>query len=370
MAKLRTGYVFKDSQGWWARVTVRDAKGTRRNIKRRVKNKSEGRELLKDILRELDDHGSRTLLNAAMTFETLAAHYETTYLVEPQYVDGRKIAGLRSYYSQRLLLKVLRAYFGKHRLCDITVGQVEDFKSQRLKTPKNSRKQGGQPRGQRAIASVNRELALLRRMLNFAIEQEWLSKNPFSRRKAIISTADERKRERILTREEEARLLWACQGRCTHLRPILICALDTGMRRGEILKLKWPDVDLHNSRITVRAFNTKSMRERYIAMTGRLRAALASVYALSTKDPEGLCFGITDVKKSFESVRKAAGLPGVRFHDLRHTVATRLVGAGLALGEVGRILGHEKPETTYRYVNLNEEAARKAATALEMYNST
>src|SRR5439155_8639989 len=79
----------------------------------------------------------------------------------------------------------------------------------------------------------------------------------------LISIADERKRERILTRDEELRLLAACENRYQkHLRPILICALDTGMRRGEIFGLKWSDVDFEERILTIRPFNTKTMKDR------------------------------------------------------------------------------------------------------------
>src|SRR5262249_31014487 len=159
----------------------------------------------------------------------------------------------------------------------------------------------------------------------------------FSSGECLISKADERKRERIISRDEEDRLLAACSGQRAHLRPILIAALDTGMRRGEILKLRWSDVDFEDRLITVRAFNTKNMRERQVSMTGRLALELEAAYGASTKDPESLCFGIADnVKTSFGSARKAAGLPDVRFHDLRHTHATRLVSAHMPLSEVGR----------------------------------
>lgn len=185
----------------------------------------------------------------------------------------------------------------------------------------------------------------------------------------MINSSDEKQRERILTREEEARMLAACEGRRSHLRPMIICALDTGMRRGEIFKLKWADVDFDNRIITIRAFNTKTMREREVAMTERLTLELIAVYNLSTKDSDAICFGITDdVKKSFNSVRKAAGLPDVRFHDLRHTHATRLVGAHIPLSEVGRVLGHTQANTTFRYVNANVETARRAAAALDEFN--
>ena len=81
-------------------------------------------------------------------------------------------------------------------------------------------------------------------------------------------------------------------------------------------------------------------------------------------------FGTLDnVKRSFTAARSAAGLNDVRFHDLRHTAATRLVGAHIPISEVGRILGHTQTNTTYRYVNANAETAKRAAAALDAFNS-
>src|SRR5262249_33734839 len=115
--------------------------------------------------------------------------------------------------------------------------------------------------------------------------------------------------------------------------------------------------------------NTKTMRERQVAMTERLSHELLAIYQKSTMEPEALVFGIKDnVKKSFTSARKSAGLLDVRFHDLRHTNATRLVSAHMPLWEVGRVLGHTQTNTTYRYVNANVETAQRAAAKLDAFN--
>ena len=352
---------------WIARFTF-TKDGKRYDVRRRASNKTEAKQLLKDLLRELDDHGSQPLLSAKQTFSALADYYESTYLTAPVYVHGRKVSGLRSYLDQQSKLKTLRTHFGDQRLRDITPIHLERFKADRLRKRKR-RKKGEKVGGQRSIAGVHRELALLRRMLNVALANGWIIKNPFARKSGLISVADERKRERILTREEEARLLAACTGLREHLAPILVCALDTGMRRGEILKLKWIDVDFAADTITVREFNTKTMQERQIAMTERLKEALEAVFEKSTKASDALVFGIKDgVRRSFVTARKAAGLPDVRFHDLRHTAASRLIRMGVPLNEVGKLLGHTQANTTLRYINANVETARRAATALDQFN--
>lgn len=372
MPRERSGSIFKrekvDKSGkkkitWWARVTYTDpVTGQRHDRQRRAENKAHAKELMHSLVAEIDQTDGRALDHERKTFLDLAEYYSTHYLKAAEYVDGRKIAGMRSLATVEGQLKVLKEHFGQRRLRSITHGDLRTFRADRLKAPKR----GG---GQRTIASVNRELALLRRMLNVAQREGWILRSPFSVGESLISIADERKRERIITREEERRLLEACTGRRAHLRAIVICALDTGMRQGEMLKLRWHDVDFENRIITVRAFNTKTMTERQLSITTRLAIELDRLYALSPKQSDDLVFGISDnVKHGFNSIRAAAGIKDLRFHDLRHTAATRLVGAHIPLSEVGRVLGHTQPATTYRYVNANIETARRAAAALEYYS--
>ncbi len=112
------------------------------------------------------------------------------------------------------------------------------------------------------------------------------------------------------------------------------------------------------------------MKERQVAVTTRLALELDQLKASSPENADGLVFGIMDnVKRSFTAARNKAGLNDVRFHDLRHTAATRLVGAHIPLSEVGRVLGHTQANTTYRYVNANVEKAKRVAAALDAFNA-
>jgi integrase len=277
---------------WWARVTYTDpVTGTRHDRQRRAENKLDAGDKVHELLAEVDATGGRSLAKEHMTFFDLATYFEKQYLKPAEYVDGRKVAGVRSLSP--------------------------------------------------AIATVNRELEKLRRLLNIAEREGWLLRNPMRGGDPLISIADERKRERILTRDEELRLLAACENRYQkHLRPILICALDTGMRRGETFGLKWSDVDFEERVLTIRAFNTKTMKERQVSLTTRLAIELEKIWEESPKVKDELVFGFTNnVKNSLTSVRTKANLPDIRFHDLRHTAATRLVAAHLPLAEVGRVLG-------------------------------
>ena len=178
-------------------------------------------------------------------------------LIEAEYHEGRKMVGLRSVKSARTFLAVLKEQFSMRLIRSITHSDVEKFQRERLKTQT--------VRGEkRTIATVNRELELLRAMLNFAKREGWLIRTPFETGSPLISKADEVHRDRLLSSTEEVRLLAACTGRRTHLRPLIVAALDTACRRGEMLQLVWSDVDLTNRTIRIRATTTKTQRGRAV----------------------------------------------------------------------------------------------------------
>jgi integrase len=333
-------------------------------LQRRGESKAHARDLLQALLREIDATDGQGPLSERKTFAELCDYFEKHYVKAAEYVDGRKVAGVRSLGTAKGQLNVLRDYFGSSRLRSITHGDVRQFRAARLA-------QETRTKTQRTLASVNRELSMLRRMLNVAQREGWILRSPFAAGDSLISLADENKRERILTREEELKLLAACEiPQRTHLKAILICALDTGMRQGEIFSLRWRDVDLESILVNIRAFHTKTMKERQVAITTRLALELERLKTSAPHNSDGLVFGIIDnVKRSFTAARNKAGLEDVRFHDLRHTAATRLVGAHIPLSEVGRVLGHTQANTTYRYVNANVETAKRAAAALDAFNA-
>lgn len=365
-----------------ARVGHTDEKGKRRDVVRVAESRTDARDKIKGILRDLETDRGADILNAArMTFADLVTYFKKHYLKPAEYIDGRKIEGVRSLKPAESAVNALAAYFGRRRLQSIRYSDLRSYRAARLKEPtpadlaRHRRELEGNPRAEltvtRKIATVNRELDKLRRMFSIAQREGWIKQNPFAAGESLISIADEHKRERILTRDEERRLLAACSvPHREHLKPLVLCALDTGMRRGEIISLRWRDVDLEHGLITIAAFNTKTMRERQVSLTARLASELRTLWELSPKDGVRRVFGITDnVKRSFTAARAEAGLPDVRFHDLRHTHATRLVALHLPLSEVGRVLGHTQPSTTFRYVNANVETARRASAALDQFNA-
>ncbi|HEX8920542.1 MAG TPA: tyrosine-type recombinase/integrase, partial [Pyrinomonadaceae bacterium] len=274
MAKRRKGYVFQEASRWYARFTYTDGSGKRRNVKWRVNealNKTEAEDELMHVLRSFEGRGERALDGNRLLFRDLAHVYADQKLIPPQYVGDRKVAGLRSWRTPQGFLRILIEHFGARRIKDIRHGDIERFKLLRLNTPT--------VRGeQRTIASVNRELELLRSMLRYAKREGWLEQSPFEAGSVLISKADETERMRILTQQEESALLAACKERREHLRPLLIAALDTAMRRGELLKLQWADVDLVKCTIIIRSMNTKTARTRKVGITSRLARELEKLY--------------------------------------------------------------------------------------------
>ena len=350
----------------YARVVFTDETGKRREKQTRVANKKEAREILKQMLRDLEDFNSSILSSSAMLFKDLADHVIANYFKEAEYRNNIKISGHRSHKKTQGHFQPVVNYFGNKLLRSIKWADIAHYKNHRLKTITRCGTA-------RSSATVNRELGILRRALEIAKQQGWIKQNPFTQGDALICVADEQKRERILTKDEELHLLEACKGKKAHIKAILIFAIDTGMRAGEIFTLKWQDVDFHKSLINVQAFNTKTMQSRQVAMTNRLEKELWDLWALSGATgnvADQLVFGIkTSCKHGFDNLRKECNLKDLRFHDLRHTCASRLIAGGMAIAEVARILGHSQISTTFRYVNINAETATKAADILNKLNS-
>jgi integrase len=142
------------------------------------------------------------------------------------------------------------------------------------------------------------------------------------------------------------------------------------MRRGELLKLRWREVDLERQSITITALNSKTARARTIAMTPRVCDELNRLWNQSPKDSKVLVFGIVDtVKRSWRSACKKAKIEDVRFHDLRHTALTRMIQAGIQPLEVMKISGHTQMVTFTRYINPTGEAVQQAADRLADFHA-
>lgn len=368
MGRPRTGSIWVASDGQiFARITYLDEFGKRKDIKRKAVSRTHARERIKELLDEIEDRGEESLDSSRLTFAQLAKHYTERYAKEPKYVGDRKVSGMRSYAEVVRIVKILQGHFGTRRLRAITHGDILHFKTERLDTPvtppKTKKKKKKSKKRQRSIATVNRELTVLKRMFSIALREGWILRHPFAGSDTVISSSDETKRTRVLSRDEEELLLDACDENRSTLKPIIICAIDTGMRRGEIFSLRWRDVDLKTGFINIQAMNTKTLRSRAIPITPRLRAELET---RPNRGKTQRVFGITDtVKRSWATAKRVAGIADLRFHDLRHTCATRLVQGGMPIAEVSRILGHSNITTTFRYSNVDHTTFERMLAILE-----
>lgn len=227
----------------------------------------------------------------------------------------------------------LSGYFGAKKLDAITPMLIEHYKNRRRSDDA-------------APATVNRELACLKHMFTIAMRDRLVVENPV---RSVRMFRVDNEVTNVLSQEDEGRLLEAA---APHLKRVIVCALDTGMRLGEILSLTWRQVDL--SRSLIRVEHTKSGKPREIPISERLRTTLGRAGAHDESvfvGPKGEA--VDSVKTAMNAALRRSGLSarGIRFHDLRHTFATRLIEHGVDPFTVQELLGHQSITTTQRYAH-------------------
>ncbi len=249
-----------------------------------------------------------------------------------------------------------RAELGAHFLSDVTAARIVECRNKLLA--------GTTRRGtRRAPATVVRYMATLSHVYSIAIRDwQWLEESPMRR---VTKPREARGRDRFLSDEERARLLDACrQSTSRFLYPVVVLALSTGMRRGEIMNLRWPDVDLQRGQIMLR--ETKNGTPRAVPLAGHAQSELARLAAVRRIDTtlvfpgeltpaKGL--GVNTVKpvdltKPWRTAMARAGLKDFRFHDLRHSAASYLAMNGASTIEIAAVLGHKTLQMVKRYSHL------------------
>ena len=243
------------------------------------------------------------------------------------------------------LIANLKTTFGGKYLHEITPMVIERYKAMRRETV--------------APATVNRELACLKCMFNKAIQWEKFDDNPV--RKVQLFKEDNQ-RLRYLGLDEMKNVIDACQ---VNLKPIVIVALNTGMRKGEILSLTWDNVDLEHGIIYL--LNTKNSEKREVFLNQVVRETLSTLTHHETSPyvfhkPDGVPY--KDVRKYFETTMKKCGIINFRFHDLRHTFASQLVMSGIDIKTVQELMGHKSIEMTLRYSHLSPDHKKRAVEVL------
>ena len=357
---------------------------------REVRSKTEADTVLDDLRAAIragtfDERGIEPPAKTSpLTFSKFADVYKERHVLA-------KGLALTSTIDYRL--KPLIERFGDRPVSEIRTADIEDFVAD-LKKP---RVVNGLDKRTLSPASINRTLGLLRHMLNWAVGREYLDRTPFRRGTEVLIRLEreDNKRRRRVSEEEETSLLAAAS---PYLRSRIIAALDTGMRRGEMLALRFGDVDWKQRLIVLRGATTKSRRTRVVPIgTSRLLAVLEWLQLDSTggrKSDDIPIFSneagepLKTFKKAWlVAVLKAHGVDrrwrkgsykdltaecqqrfreiNLHWHDLRHEYASRLVERGVPLAQVRDLLGHASILTTERYDNQRLEALQAAVQRLE-----
>lgn len=239
-------------------------------------------------------------------------------------------------------------------------------------------------------STTNRQLAALRACISKAVAWDVIDTHPLTGLKAarvdksveprtINDSEEQRLREALRARDKSMREQRASGNRhrnerhhellpeygtyVDHLEPMVLLALNTGMRRGEILQLRWADVT--NDDLVVRGATSKSSQTRRIPLNAEAKKIFHEwecnsewVFPGSGELP------LTTIKRSWGGIKKEAGLPKLRFHDLRHTFATRVLQRGSDIQTVRALLGHADITTTTKYLHATDESKKKAVDLL------
>jgi integrase len=298
------------------------------------------------------------LLRAA-TFKQYLTHEYEPWVLANRRTGAETLRRLRQAFAEFLPLGI----------ADITQARVERWRTARLA-------------GRTAAATVNRDLAALRAALSHAVSTDLLPTHPLARLKP--ARVDSRGVVRCLSADEEKRLRAALAGRdakrrqareaanlwrrersydelptcltyTDHLTPLTLLALNTGCRRGELFALTWADVE--GDVLTVHGATAKSGQTRHVPLNREAREVINAWRPEGAK-PGGHVFangekaGLTTIKTAWAPLLKRAAIVMFRFHDLRHTFASKLVMAGVDLNTVRELLGHADLKMTLRYAHL------------------
>jgi excisionase family DNA binding protein len=258
------------------------------------------------------------------------------------YHDEYMSVNRRNFKSDVIRLNRMKTFFRDTELREVSLSRVQKFKLDRKQAGNSGR-------------TVNRYLALLKSMFNVAIENEYLEKNLVTKIK--FESELENERHRVLTYEEEIRLFAEAN---KQLKPVLVVALNTGMRLGEILNLMWNDVDLEEREIRLK--KTKGRRSRVIPINSTLFDLLTKL-----KEDQGssdFVFPFKSIRTAFENACRRAKIKNFTFHDLRRTFGTRLLERGVNIVTIQRLYGHSSVLVTQRYLHPRDDLKLEAVELL------
>lgn len=301
-----------------------------------------------------------------MTFDGLAKDYTETVLVECDKKEREKRTRQLNWWAGQ---------FGGLSLAEVTSDRIskardllatEKFTRGKPRTDKKTGAITAPKQYKRSGATVNRYMATLSHALSFAVkERRLLDRNPVT---ALARKKESRGRTRFLSDDERSALLDACaKSEWPALRPLVLLAITTGARRGELISLRWADVELKTGRALVR--QTKNGEQRTLPLAGKALEALRELKLKNSARSDYVfpaptvvlnpVTGKPELDAAYEyfdahwyAVLEAAGIADFRFHDLRHTTASMLAAQGASLLEIADVLGHKTLQMVRRYSHL------------------
>lgn len=264
-----------------------------------------------------------------------------------EYLELHARPNKRSVADDEVVLERILGHFGETFPAKrVTPHALELYRSARVKEVSRAR--------------VNREMAILKSMYSKAVVWGRVLENPVKRIKAF---PEENRRERFLSQQEKDALLKAASD---WMNPVLVMALNTGMRQGEILGLKWAEVNLDQSVILVK--RSKSGKPRHVPINSKLFDLLKRLPkrgpSVFTDESGNMLYRHGAIRSSFDRLVNKLGLTDFRFHDLRHTFASELAMKGADIKTIADILGHSSTRMTERYMHLSPNHKRVAVELL------
>lgn len=288
-----------------------------------------------------------TARGARRTFEQMAN----------EYLDQKRSEGKRSIRCDELAISKLNEEFGTSWLHQISKERVEIYfrRERTVISKKTGKKLSG--------ASLNRRLAILKCLFNCAIDIGYIRDNPA---RGIKKSKESPWRRKFVLGEDELQAL--VNAAAPHLKPILAVAIGTGLRKGDILRLRWDQIDFRSNVITL--YQQKTGEPIEIPMFSLTREVLWKLRANACTSPFVITFrgkGIGNCRTAFHGALRRSGLAsrGYHFHDLRRSFSTMLYNRGVTLVKIQMLLGHRSVLTTERYLGVKFEETRTAIEVLD-----
>lgn len=260
------------------------------------------------------------------------------------------------------LINKFKLFFGDRPLNEFSYATVDDY-------------QGSLINDGCAISYVNKNLSVFKAMFHWACERELIDEAQYKKILKVKQLKGENERLEHLTLEEEEMLISCCD---PHLRPIVIMALDTGMRQSEILRLTWDRIKMDKGLILLDV-NTKSRKRRELPMSDRVHDTLLEINKVRLLKCNFVFYNpktlrpYDEIKKSWATALKRSRIldahGSFHFHDLRHTFATKIASSGkVSLTTLKEILGHKSFKMTFRYAHFIPSAFQDARDVLNGLN--